>query len=176
MSLVLIGYMGIAALVLLMFLGLPIAVCFGTVGFLGIWAIKGLEAALGVVGVTPYMWASHYVLMAIPLFVLMGFFAFRAGISSDLYECAYKWIGHIPGGVAIATILACAGFGATSGSSLACSGAMGAVAIPEMNKHGYSKVLSAGCVAAGGTLGILPPASYGSSTARLSKSRLPSSS
>ena len=159
MSLVLIGYMGIAALVLLMFLGLPIAVCFGTVGFLGIWSIKGLEAALGVVGVTPYMWASHYVLMAIPLFVLMGFFAFRAGISSDLYECAYKWIGHIPGGVAIATILACAGFGATSGSSLACSGAMGAVAIPEMNKHGYSKVLSTGCVAAGGTLGILIPPS-----------------
>ena len=114
---------------------------------------------MGVVGVTPYMWASHYVLMAIPLFVLMGFFAFRAGISSDLYECAYKWIGHIPGGVAIATILACAGFGATSGSSLACSGAMGAVAIPEMNKHGYSKVLSTGCVAAGGTLGILIPPS-----------------
>ena len=159
MSIVIIGYIGIAALVLLMFLGLPIAVCFGTVGFLGVWSIKGLEAALGVAGVTPYMWASHYVLMAIPLFVLMGFFAFRAGISSDLYECAYKWIGHIPGGVAIATILACAGFGATSGSSLACSGAMGAVAIPEMNKHGYSKILSAGCVAAGGTLGILIPPS-----------------
>ncbi len=159
MSPVIIGYMGIAGLVLLMALGLPIAFCFGTVGFLGVLAIKGWEPALGVLSVTPYMWASHYVLMAIPLFVLMGYFAYRAGISTDLYECSYKWIGHFPGGIAIATILACAGFGATSGSSLACSGAMGAVAIPEMEKHGYSKVLSTGCVAAGGTLGILIPPS-----------------
>lgn len=159
MSIVMIGYIGIAVLVLLMFTGLPIAVCFGAVGFVGVWIIKGFEAAMGTVGITPYMWASHYVLMAIPLFILMGFFAFRAGISTDLYDCAYKWFGHIPGGVAIATILACAGFGATSGSSLACSGAMGAVAIPEMEKHRYSKTLAAGCVAAGGTLGILIPPS-----------------
>jgi tripartite ATP-independent transporter DctM subunit len=142
-----------------MFLGVPIAVCFGTVGFLGLWVLKGLEAAFGVVAVTPYMWASHYVLMAIPLFVLMGYFSFRAGISTELYDCAYKWIGHIPGGIAISTVLACAGFGATSGSSLACSGAMGAVAIPEMRKHGYSERLATGTVAAGGTLGILIPPS-----------------
>jgi tripartite ATP-independent transporter DctM subunit len=159
MSAIAVGYIGIAVLIILMFLGLPIAVCFGTVGFLGLWAVKGLEAALGVLAVTPYMWASHYVLMAIPLFVLMGYFSFRAGISTELYDCAYKWIGHIPGGIAISTILACAGFGATSGSSLATSGAMGAVAIPEMNKHGYSKALAAGSVAAGGTLGILIPPS-----------------
>jgi C4-dicarboxylate transporter, DctM subunit len=153
------GCIGIAALLLLMAVGVPIAVCFGAVSFCGIWILKGLDAALGTIGITPYMWASHYVLMAIPLFILMGFFAFRAGVSSDLYDCAYKWIGHIPGGIAVATIIACAGFGATSGSSLACSGTMGAVAIPEMERNHYSKRLAAGCVAAGGTLGILIPPS-----------------
>lgn len=159
MSIITIAYIGIIALVLLMFIGLPIAVCFGVVSLVGIWIMKGPDAAMGTVAITPYMWASHYVLMAIPLFILMGFFAFRAGISSDLYNCAYKWIGHIPGGIAIATVIACAGFAATSGSSLACSGAMSAVAIPEMERNHYSKRLAAGCVAAGGTLGILIPPS-----------------
>jgi len=159
MSIITIAYIGIVVLLLLMFIGVPIAVCFGAVSFVGIWIIKGLDAAMGTVGITPYMWASHYVLMAIPLFILMGFFAFRAGISSDLYGCASKWIGHIPGGIAVATVIACAGFAATSGSSLACSGAMGAVAIPEMERNHYSKRLAAGCVAAGGTLGILIPPS-----------------
>lgn len=154
-----IGILGIAAMLVLMALGLPIALCFGTVGFVGMIVLKGMGAAAGVAGLTPYMWASHYVLMSIPLFVLMGFFAFHAGISKDLYECAHKWIGHVPGGLAVSTIIGCAGFAATSGASLACSGAMGAVAIPEMVKHGYAKSLATGCVAAGGTLGILIPPS-----------------
>lgn len=159
MSAIMIGVLGIIVLLLLMAYGLPIAFCFATVGFGGTLILKGFSSAFGVIGVTPYMWASHYVLMAIPLFILMGFFAFHAGISGDLYDFAHKWIGHIPGGLAIATILGCAGFGATSGASLACSGAMGAVAIPEMVKHGYAKTLATGCVAAGGTLGILIPPS-----------------
>ncbi len=154
-----IGIIGIVVMLLLMAGGLPIALCFGTVGFVGLLALKGLGAAGGMIGITPYMWASHYVLMSIPLFILMGFFAFHAGISQDLYDCAHKWIGFVPGGLAISTIIGCAGFAATSGASLACSGAMGAVAIPEMEKHGYAKSLATGCVAAGGTLGILIPPS-----------------
>ncbi len=154
-----VGYIGLMVLLLLMASGLPIAFCFATVGFVGVLLMKGMAAAFGNLGVTPYMWASHYVLMAIPLFIIMGYFAFHAGISNDLYECAYKWIGHVPGGLAVATVITCAGLGATSGSSLACSAAMGAVAIPEMEKHGYAKTLSTGCVAAGGTLGILIPPS-----------------
>lgn len=159
MDSVTVGYMGIALFLLLICLRVPIAFSFGATGFLGILILKGWGVAASVVGSQPYAWASHYVLMAIPLFILMGFFAFHAKISEDLYKCAYTCLGHIPGGLAIATILGCAGFAATSGASLACSGAMGAVAIPEMEKHGYDKRLSTGCVAAGGTLGILIPPS-----------------
>jgi C4-dicarboxylate transporter, DctM subunit len=154
-----VGCIGIALFLVLIVLRVPIAFSFGAVGFLGIWALKGAGVAASMVGSQPFAWASHYILMAIPLFILMGFFAFHAKISEDLYKCAYTCLGHVPGGLAIATIIGCAGFAATSGASLACSGAMGAVAIPEMEKHGYDKRLSTGCVAAGGTLGILIPPS-----------------
>ena len=159
MDSVTVGYIGIALFLMLIVLRVPIAFAFGTVGFLGIAMLKGAGVAASMVGSQPFAWASHYILMAIPLFILMGFFAFHAKISEDLYKCAYTCLGHIPGGLAVATIIGCAGFAATSGASLACSGAMGAVAIPEMEKHGYDKRLSTGCVAAGGTLGILIPPS-----------------
>lgn len=114
---------------------------------------------LSLLGTAPYTWASQYTLVAIPLFILMGQFAFHSGISRDLYDSGYKWIGRLPGGLALATTLACTGFAACTGSSLASAATMGTVAYPEMERLNYDRRLSAGCIAAGGTLGILIPPS-----------------
>lgn len=159
MSLTMVGAAGVVALIMLILTRLPIALCFMVVAIVGLTIAKGIQAAQGVITIVPYMYASHYVFMAIPLFIVMGVFAHKAGISQDLYEAAFKWLGHVPGGLAIATVVACAGFAATSGASIACAAAMGAVSIPEMKKHGYSLELASGTVAAGGTLGILIPPS-----------------
>jgi tripartite ATP-independent transporter DctM subunit len=121
----------------------------------------GLDAGIHILGITPLAEGSSYTLSVIPLFVLMGQFAFISGISSDIYKTVYAWMGHFRGGLAMATVLACAGFAAVCGSSLATGATMGMVAIPEMNKYAYDDRLSTGCVAAGGTLGILIPPSIG---------------
>lgn len=138
---------------------MPIGFSFAIVGFLGFIAIRNLGQSLSLLGLVPYSWASGYMLIVIPLFVLMGQFAFHSGISTDLYTAGYKWVGKQPGGLALATQLACTGFAACSGSSLASAATMGIVAIPEMKRFHYSPRLSTACVAAGGTLGILIPPS-----------------
>ncbi len=154
-----IGYIGIAALIILLFSGIHIAVTMGLVGFLGIVYLTGWEAAFSVLGAVPYSAFGNYDLSVAPLFILMGSFCFHAGLSKDLFDTVHKWLGHFRGGLAMATVGACAGFAAVSGSSLATAATMGTVALPEMKRYKYDPQLATGAVAAGGTIGILIPPS-----------------
>lgn len=155
------GIIGIIFLFLLLAFRMYIGMAMAIVGFLGLWFLIGLDPAMGILGITPLAEGSSYTLSVIPLFVLMGQFAFVSGISTDIYKTVYTWMGHMKGGLAMATIIACAGFAAICGSSLATGATMGMAAIPEMKKYRYDDRLSTGCVAAGGTLGILIPPSIG---------------
>lgn len=161
MSPILAGVLGSALLMVLLLLGMPIAFMMMTVGFLGIWHLSSLDAALPIVAKTLYGVAAHYPYTIIPLFILMGGFASTAGITRELYETFDKWFRRLPGGLGVATIAACAGFAAVSGSSVAAAAAMGNVALPEMRRFGYAPRLAAGVVAAGGTLSFLIPPSLG---------------
>ncbi len=161
MSPEMVGLIGIILMFLLMAFRMYIGIAMAIVGFLGLWYLIGLDAAMGILGITPLTEGSSYTMSVIPLFLLMGQFAFVSGISTDIYKTVYTWMGHLKGGLAMATIIACAGFSAICGSSLATGATMGMVAIPEMKKYRYDNRLSTGCVAAGGTLGILIPPSIG---------------
>lgn len=154
-----VGLFGIAILLVFLFSGLSIGAAMALVGFLGFAALVGLGPALGVLKSVPYSTFANYDLSVIPLFILMGSFAFAAGMSKDLFNAVYKWIGHFRGGVAQATIVACACFAAISGSSLATAATLGAVALPEMKKYKYDDGLATGAIAAGGSIGILIPPS-----------------
>lgn len=151
--------LGLVLFLLLAFAGMPIAIAFGLIGFLGTVALSGLDPALALIGSAPWQWASEGSFMVIPLFILMGTFAYYSGISQDLYVAAYKWLGRLPGGLAIATNLACTGFAACTGTSLASAATMGTIAFPEMMRFNYDRRLATGVIAAGGTLGILIPPS-----------------
>jgi tripartite ATP-independent transporter DctM subunit len=159
MSPLMVSIIAIVAFLMLAALGLPIAFAFATVGFAGIILLQGPGPALFTLGSAPYQWASAKALIPMPLFVLMGHFVFYSGISSDLYRAAYKWVGRLPGGIAMATTLACTGFAACSGSTAAGAATMGTMAFPEMEKLKYDRRLSTGCIAGGGTLAILIPPS-----------------
>lgn len=150
---------GIGFLFLLIALRMPLAFAFISVGFLGLLYSHGPSAALLTLAQKPYETVVHFGYVAIPLFILMGFFCFYAGISRDLYSFFYKWIGGIPGGLAMATVTSCGAFAAVSGSSVATAAAMGSVTLPEMKRYNYSPRLATGCVAAGGTIGALIPPS-----------------
>ncbi|MGE3936026.1 MAG: TRAP transporter large permease subunit, partial [Rhodospirillaceae bacterium] len=154
-----IGLIGFAVLLVLLALRMPIGIAMTLVGIVGIAVLNSTDAALRILGEFPYAYSSVYALSVIPLFVLMGNFASVSGLGRDLYQAAYAWIGHRPGGLASATILACAGFAALSGSSVASAATMGKVALPEMRRYDYDPRLATGAVAAGGTLGILIPPS-----------------
>jgi tripartite ATP-independent transporter DctM subunit len=154
-----IGLTGIVALLALLFLRMPIGIAMALVGAIGIAALNSTDAALHVLGSYPFSYAAVQALSVIPLFVLMGNFAAVSGMSSDLFTAAHAWIGHRRGGLASATILACAGFAALSGSSVASAITMGRVTLPEMRRYHYDPRLATGAVAAGGTLGILIPPS-----------------
>ncbi len=156
-----IGLIGICALFILLFLRLYIGVAMALVGFVGFSALSGFDTGLSLFGMIPYSTGSFYTFSIIPLFVLMGQFAFHSGMSEDIYQSVHKWMGHLPGGLAMATIMGCAGFSAICGSSLATSATMGTVALPEMKKFNYHPGLATGSIAAGGTLGILIPPSIG---------------
>ena len=155
------GILGILLMFLLLALRMYIGMAMALVGFLGLWFLIGFDAGISILGITPLAEGSSYTLSVIPLFVLMGQFAFVSGISTDIYKTVYTWMGHLRGGLAMATVLACAGFAAICGSSLATGATMGMVAIPEMKKYQYDDRLTTGSVAAGGTLGILIPPSIG---------------
>jgi len=159
MSLTAIGLIGVATVVLIMLWGMPIAFAMALVGFVGFSYVVSPEAGLHIVAQDLFSMVFSPEMSVIPLFMLMGYFAFAAGIGSRLYSTAYKWMGHFPGGLAIATMGACAAFGACTGSGVGEAAMMGKVALPEMRKYGYDAGLAAGCVAAGGTLGLVIPPS-----------------
>jgi len=147
-------------MLLAIFLRVPIGVAMGLTGFFGTWVVLGHpNATLSQMKTLTYDTFSSYSLSIVPLFLLMGQFASKSGMSAALFEAASDWLGHRKGGVAMAAVGACAGFGAVCGSSLATASTMGQVALPEMRRRGYSDALSTGVLAAGGTLGILIPPS-----------------
>ena len=151
--------LGFAAIFGLALLRMPLAFAMGLVGFAGIAFTRGLDPALASTAQVVYETGFAYTLSVIPLFILMGNFVARAGLAHELFQAAYAFIGHVRGGLAHATVAACAGFGAICGSSIATAATMSKVAYPSMRKLGYSASLSTGVMAAGGTLGIMIPPS-----------------
>lgn len=160
MSNVELGLWSFPVMLLLIFLRMPIGLAMLVVGVVGNYLItKSWNPGLALFKSLTYSTFSNYSLSVVPLFLLMGQFASLGGISKQLFDAAASWLGHRRGGVAMAAIGACAGFGAICGSSLATAATMGQIALPELRKHGYSGALATGTLAAGGTLGILIPPS-----------------
>lgn len=149
----------IVAMLFLIGLRVPIGVAMGGVAFLGLWYLRNFNVALSVLRDTPFVFAANWDLSAIPMFLLMGAIASNSGIGSALFRAAYAWFGGLPGGLAVATNWACAGFGAASGSSIAAAAVMARLAVPEMLKNKYDKALATGVCASGGTLDALIPPS-----------------
>lgn len=159
MSVTLIAIAGILALFALILLRMPISFAMFIVGFLGMLYITSPMAAYNVISSGIWEQLSTYSLSVIPLFVLMGELLFRSGITEKIFASAYAWVGHRPGSMAITTILSSAGFAAVSGSNTATAATVGTIALPEMKRFEYDRSLSAGSVAAGGTLGVIIPPS-----------------
>jgi tripartite ATP-independent transporter DctM subunit len=152
------GMVGVLVLLVLLTVGTPIGVALGLVGFGGLALLLGFEPALIKSGVIMFETLSRYELGVLPLFLLMAHLCFAANASRDFFDAAARMVGHRRGGLALASVGACAGFGAISGSSLATAATIGLVALPEMRQRGYSSALATGAVAAGGTLGqMIPP-------------------
>jgi C4-dicarboxylate transporter DctM subunit len=150
------GFVGMFAL---MALRVPIGIAMGIVGVLGFGALSGMGPAMNLLGNVPLSVLTDYNLSVIPMFILMGAFASHSGMSRELFAAGRAWLGHRRGGLAYATIAACGGFAAINGSSVATAATMSQVALPEMRRAGYDPGLSAGLIAAGGTLGIMIPPS-----------------
>lgn len=159
MPIELVGIIGVIIMFMLMFLGIPIAISMAVPAILGIYYLKGGGVLLSLLDTTVWKNSSSYSLSTVPMFILMGEFLLISGISGEIFELFRRWFNRMRGGLAIATVGASGLFAAASGSSLATTSTMGLMAIKEMNKSGYDKSLSAGTVAAGGTLGILIPPS-----------------
>lgn len=147
--------------ILLIFLAFRMTIGYGmmALGFVGFAVLAGTDDALGLLKVVPFSTMFSYDMAVLPLFMVMGHLCFHAGISQDIYATVHVWIGQLRGGLAMATIGACAGFAAVSGSGMATAATMGTVALPEMRKYKYSDALATGCIAAGGTIGSLIPPS-----------------
>ncbi|NQU66263.1 MAG: TRAP transporter large permease subunit, partial [SAR324 cluster bacterium] len=156
-----VGVIMLLFMMVLLFLGFPVAFSMGTVGILGTLYLVGFDIGMSVIRMSVYESVANYFFSVVPFFVLMGFFCLKAGISQKLYSTGDKWFGHMPGGLSIATIVGCAGFSAICGDSMATAATMGSVSLPEMKKYNYDDSLATGAVAAGGTLGILIPPSLG---------------
>lgn len=157
----LVGFLGIIVMLVLLAIRMPVGITLSVVGFGGLVVLTGWDTAILRLGTTPFEHAYAYNLSVLPLFVLMGHCAMVSGMSRDAYTAAHAWFGHWRGGLASATIVACSGFAAVSGSSVASAATMGAAALPEMKRHNYDARLATGSIAAGGTLGILIPPSTG---------------
>jgi tripartite ATP-independent transporter DctM subunit len=155
----LIAFLGTIGMFVLIALHIPIGVAMALAGMIGFSFLVGWKPAVALLASGPVSVLSNMDLAVIPLFLLMGSFAGVSGLSADIFRLAFAMIGHRRGGLALATILGCAGFGAVCGSSIATAATMGRVALPEMLKRGYSPQLATGTIASGGTLGILIPPS-----------------
>ena len=151
--------LGFAAVFVLALLRMPLGFAMGLVGFVGLGLLRGWGPTAQSAAQVVYETGFAYTLSVVPLFILMGNLVARAGLAHELFHAAYAFVGHKRGGLAHATIMACAGFGAICGSSIATAATMTKVAYPSMNKLGYSDYLSTGVIAAGGTLGIMIPPS-----------------
>lgn len=161
-NLLVLGSVGMAFLMLLLVLGMPIGFAMAAVGYMGMIALyPNMNSANSMLGLTPYAVSANYVYSVVPMFILMGELATHSGISRDLFHATNVWLGNLPGGLAIASISGCAGFAAVSGDSMATAVTMASVALPEMRKHNYDPGLACATLAAGGTLGILIPPSTG---------------
>ena len=154
-----IGILGVIALVVMVFLGVRVYIAAAGVGLVGLVAIIGWDSGAGMAGTIPHSKSVSYTLSVLPMFILIGFLAFHAGLTEKLFSAATKWLGWVPGGLAVATVMAAAGFAAVSGASTATAAVFSRVAIPDMLKAGYDKRLASGVVAAGGTLATLIPPS-----------------
>ena len=159
MSPITIGIIGIFALFLFIFSRMPVGFVMAIVGFIGFGYLVSFDASLNLIAKDVFSVFGSYNLTVIPLFVLMGQLAYNAGISARLFDAAYKFMGHLPGGLAIATIGACAAFSAVCGSTNATAATMAAATLPEMKRYNYKPGIATGVVAAGGSLGILIPPS-----------------
>ncbi len=154
-----IGLIGVGLFLVLMFANMPVAFAMALIGFLGTAYLSSFEASFLQTGTIPFELISNYSWTVLPLFILMAEICFHAGLGIDLFKLAYKWLGHQPGGLATATIAACAVFSAISSSTIATAITMGLVSLPEMKKYKYDPAFATGTVAAGGTLGVLIPPS-----------------
>ena len=156
------GIYGMCFLMALLLVGMPIGFAMGIVGYIGLGLLGfNMIPALNMLGIAPYHTAASFILAVAPLFILMGLLASEAGISQELFDTAQKWLGRLPGGLAMASVAGCSGFAAVCGDSMATAVTMGSVALPEMKRKNYKSGLACGALAAGGTLGILIPPSIG---------------
>jgi C4-dicarboxylate transporter DctM subunit len=153
------GVVGLLVLFVLLFAGMPIGIGMALVGFGGFAYLWGLDSALTQIGLTTYASVAAQAMSVVPLFIVMGHLAFASGLTENAYDAAHMALGRLPGGLAMSTIGASAGFAACTGSSLASAATMTKVALPEMLRYKYDPKLAAGSIAAGGTLGILIPPS-----------------
>ncbi|HEX6321049.1 MAG TPA: TRAP transporter large permease [Burkholderiales bacterium] len=153
------GIAGTAALVALVFMGVRVFYAAAAVGLFGLVAMIGWDAGAGMAGTIPHSKSVSYTLSVLPMFILIGYLAFHAGLTEALFDAGRKWLGWVPGGLAVASVMAATGFAAVSGASTATAAVFSRVAVPDMLKAGYDKRLAAGVVAAGGTLATLIPPS-----------------
>lgn len=148
----------LTVLVLLLLLRVPVGVALGGVSIIGIWVMVGLKSAWGILTAVPYDFIASWTLSSVPMFLLMGYICYHSRLTDGLFRIARAWLSWMPGGVAVASVGAAAGFSAVTGSSVACAAAMGRIAVPEMLRSNYDKGLAAGTVAAAGTIGsMIPP-------------------
>lgn len=159
MSDVQIGFSGLAILVVLIAIRVPIGIALISVSFGGLWHLMGWNVAWGSLGIIPYQFATNWVLSSVPMFLLLGFVCYHTQLTQGMFRAARMWLSGMPGGLAIAAVFGSAGFAAVSGSSVACSAAMGRIAVPEMIRYKYHPELATGTVAVAGTIGALIPPS-----------------
>lgn len=155
------GGTGFLLMLIFMFMGIPVAFSMFLVGMIGMAYLRGIDASMSTISEVPYRTSAHYEWCVIPLFILMGYIVFYAGLGKDLYETTYKWIGRLKGGLAEATVAACAIFGAIVGTTQAGVVTFGTIALPEMKRYKYDAKLATGCIAAAGTLATMIPPSNG---------------
>lgn len=154
-----VGLLGLAVLIGMLLLRIPVGISLITVSFAGIWILIGPRPAWGVLATIPYDFAAKWTLSSVPMFLLMGYVCYHAGLTKGLFAACRSWLAWLPGGLAIASVFGSAGFAAVTGSSIACAAAMGRIAIPEMLARKYDPALATGTLAAAGTLGALIPPS-----------------
>ena len=156
-----VGAIGFVSIFVLISLGMPIGISFLTIGFVGTAYLAGVDSALSALARTPFTWITDYVFMTVPLFVLSGVLIAKSGVANELFAVAYKWLGRLPGGLAMATMGAIGLFGAISGSSTAGVATMSTVCYPEMKRYKYQDRLATGCIVAGGGIDLMIPPSLG---------------